>query len=385
MNFLSTPSSVDWEIEPERGRSRKRSGSLDFDDLAVSLKRARRHTMPRGTSEQPLDILANAPQLSPVSTRKARSPSAASAASTASAKSGGAASPDKQGKRAYLPKGCLDALHTAKHDLTDDDYSDLLSPSYHDRVLKIWNRAQKCATLRRDEAAWCQVVDRILELAIDTADTNVAESLEVIDIRYQPPAIQYLPSISHPTEGQDEEKLARVSAKKADFSLAFEPYTDRVATLIKATTVCGTNLPLALSHSGHMRTSMLPLQCAVEVKSAYGDRDEAKVQLATWHAAAFIHAKMLVGTSSLPENLFQIGWTVVGHSWFNCITEKSESGRLTHVGCALRGIDLNTESVVDIYKLLAVLRVQLDWLLHEYWPSFEQAYKAAVARGQGGR
>lgn len=64
---------------------------------------------------------------------------------------------------------------------------------------------------------------------------------------------------------------------------------------------------------------MLAVLVGVEVKLAYGDETEAKVQLAVWISAGVQHRRELAtaatGSSQSMDSVPLFGWTVIGHRW----------------------------------------------------------------------
>jgi len=105
--------------------------------------------------------------------------------------------------------------------------------------------------------------------------------------------------------------------KKTDYTLAFshthpdiEPYYEKVSFGGRTA---------ALSQMNDSYTRMLAMMVGVEVKAAYGDETEARVQLAVWTSAGLTSIRCLtkeaVGDVNAMNHIPLFGWTVVGQQW----------------------------------------------------------------------
>ncbi|PSK55940.1 hypothetical protein B9Z65_4818 [Elsinoe australis] len=411
---MTPPGTDSDDIEPTRGRTRKRRSSLllqnDHGYCKAKVPRMEGNT---GIKAAPTpqhtrihnDFAFNTPQLSPSRspTRSTRSRSNSPSKqqrilSNATPKTMWSTSradvPDgsafelhktliKASKKAFLPsslRATLSAKDLADFSDPDEPFSLTLTDKDLPDVQTILQRAENCYKDGQDEAAWCRVVDQLLELALKSTVEPGTPAFEVIDTRTQAPSNVYLPYSSANLRGAH---APRVPSKKSDFSLAFHRHSQRVRQLANVANVPGTNDTLPLSHSSDQFTSSVPLQCAIEVKKEDGGHLEARSQLNTWHSAAMCYSRSLVpeaeGEPPLPAELIQIGWLVIGHKWEPCLSFVMPAGDHVTVG-PIFVADMGTANLVSVYRLLAVLRTQVDWLLGTYWPAFEKVFSAAIAR-----
>ncbi|KAF4547282.1 Hypothetical protein D9617_48g089430 [Elsinoe fawcettii] len=170
----------------------------------------------------------------------------------------------------------------------------------------------------------------------------------------------YLPYASVNLRGAS---APRVPSKKSGFSLALHHHSER--------------------HSSDRFTSPVPLQCAIEVKEEDGGYLEARSQLSTWQSAAMWHGRSEVpeaeGELRLPAELYQIGWLVIRRKWDPSVSSATPAGDHVSIGPVF-GAEMGIADLVSLYRLLAVLRAQMDWLLGTIWPGFEKVISAAIAR-----
>ncbi|GAB7352347.1 hypothetical protein MBLNU459_g2789t1 [Dothideomycetes sp. NU459] len=289
---------------------------------------------------------------------------------------------------AYLPRqlrSLFDDQHLVEFEHPETLFSygliGAMSPrTLQSRIRTIMIKADRCATRGRDEAMWSQCVQATLELALELEDTRLDEQrdFEVLDVRNQMPMNQFLPRLS-----RNEER--NIAAKKTDFALGFDLGTSRVKALQDMAQSSGSHESLLLSHSVDFETSSIPLQCAVEVKREDGGHLEARTQLATWHAAAILHARHLLKedrpeAEDLPQAAFQVGWLVVGHRWELYFTGQIESDQLTCFG-PIASTEMGTMNIVALFRLMATQRTLLRWLTTEYWNAFDDLFRRAVASG----
>jgi len=186
-----------------------------------------------------------------------------------------------------------------------------------------------------------------------------------------------------PTHSSLDER--HIPAKKTDFALGFDPGTSRVKALQDIARSSGSHDSIPLSHSIDFDTASIPLQCAVEVKKEDGGHLEARTQLATWHAAAILHARHLLKeggqkAEDFPQAAFQVGWLVIGHRWELYFTSQIDSDQLTCFG-PIVSTELGTMDLVSLFRLIATQRTLLKWLTTEYWPTFDQLFRRAAAAG----
>ncbi|TVY58388.1 hypothetical protein LCER1_G000927 [Lachnellula cervina] len=127
------------------------------------------------------------------------------------------------------------------------------SPSYLDNLWRktdeIYNKARSCSDNHRDESAWINIVDNVLE----SADLGRVLCCACI-------------------------------TPKADLALAFCSGHPAVAAVIEP--VLEANPELALSQMTNAYTSMVPLVCCLEVQEQGGDYDKAIIQLGIWCAGS---------------------------------------------------------------------------------------------------
>lgn len=177
----------------------------------------------------------------------------------------------------------------------------------------------------------------------------------------------------------------RIPPKKTDFTLGFDLGTSRVKDLQDLARNSGSHDVVPLSHSIDFDTASIPLQCAVEVKKENGGHLEARTQLATWHAAAILHARHLLKeggqkADDLPQAAFQVGYLVIGHRWELYFTGQIDSHQLTCFG-PIVSTEMGTMDLVALFRLIVTQRTLLKWLMTEYWATFAQLFREAAATG----
>ncbi|KAG8630264.1 hypothetical protein KVT40_001883 [Elsinoe batatas] len=259
----------------------------------------------------------------------------------------------------------------------DDICGQMSGDDLEHRIGLIMKAAQRCAERSRDEAAWSQVARSILQLALDLEyqGTSPECAFEILDIRNQMPATQFLPSLAGAAGPY-------IPAKKSDLALGFELEQTRIAALQALARLPGSHEIVPLSHSADFDTSSIPLQCAVEVKKEDGGHLEARTQLATWHAAAILHARYLLDSAErdaanlLPEAI-QVGWLAIGHRWELYFTGQTDNEHISCYGPILSA-ELGTTDRVSLLRLIAAQRIIMKWLTTEYWTTFEQIFRSGV-------
>ncbi|GAM84979.1 hypothetical protein ANO11243_029820 [Dothideomycetidae sp. 11243] len=257
------------------------------------------------------------------------------------------------------------------------------------KITSLLEDARDCSIAGSDEAAWSSVAKDILLLALEMDQNEFSHAVkrfEALDIRTQLPFKRYLPFGTKAPPGGRSATDPRIPARKADFALAFHRKAPRVMALKGEAfaSIAALESAATISHSSDPFTSTLPLQCALEVKKDGEDTLEARLQLATWHASAIMHAReilRLAGKPSLPlpDNIFQVGWTVTAHVWTLWFTVQTEEETI-HCVNALPEYPMGTSSRVALFRLVAVLRSLLQWMDGQYWPAFQTMYEDALER-----
>ncbi|KAG8629717.1 hypothetical protein KVT40_001336 [Elsinoe batatas] len=296
-------------------------------------------------------------------------------------------------RRGYVPTEIRHRLSQRSiDDLEEDAFGEgLVDPMpvqvFEAHIDRIQAKARKCIRFGRDEAACCQVVQLVLDLAADL-DCNAtnARRFEILDVKTQGPATGYLPLRIAPIPGHQPTDNDRISKKKTDFAVAFDPESSVVAALSQLVRIPGSHAYLPLSHCSDGDTSTIPLQCAVEVKKEDGGKLEGKIQLVTWHASALMHTKFLQAVAGnqparLPASLVQTGWVVVADRWELYFTFESENGDLINIGPVLSE-ELGTMDNLSLFRLVAVLRALFAWMALEYWTTFRDLVYAAIQNQQ---
>lgn len=165
-------------------------------------------------------------------------------------------------------------------------------------------------------------------------------------------------------------RTAGLINKKADYALIFSPRHPEIAEIYRPLLRKGYNL----SQMTDTHTKRLVMASVAEIKPANGNCVEALAQLATWFASGFTKIRELnleagegVVINDLPP---MIGWTVVGHDWrtyMACDLENDGERVVSMVG-PLVGLSASTNSIWDIFKLLALMEGVKEYARGAYWP-----------------
>jgi len=226
------------------------------------------------------------------------------------------------------------------------------------RVQRIQQRDFKCTRFEKDENAWCQVVEMVLQLALDACASDLP--FEINNIQTQSLDPVYLSRIRNPATGQSVTLM-----KKTDFAVGLD-----VEGLVEPETV-------SLSPMADAYTQVMPQLCPLEVKRPGGNSEEAGLQVMVWQAASLAHLQSLKATGMSDAPLPPIiGWTVEGPSWKFYIAWKEDDGRVMVVG-PFAEANAGTTEVKSIFVLLGLWARIIKWFEQEYYPVYRELLQRA--------
>ena len=189
----------------------------------------------------------------------------------------------------------------------------------------------------------------VWDYAIGREEQQLAD-LEVADIQSQTIDRQYLPTF---------QLSPGYCNRRTDIAVAFSPEHEDYAPVRRRLLQAG----LKPSHMKDAYTSTVTLAHPVETKAANGDREEAQLQLAVFHASAL---QFLPYDRPPP----MVGWTVLGHKWTLFVAYANRADNTVDVRAPSLSRTVGTTDVEALLTLLAVLRSTFAWLRNEYWPRY---------------
>ncbi|KAL9098026.1 MAG: hypothetical protein Q9163_006229 [Psora crenata] len=233
----------------------------------------------------------------------------------------------------------------------------------------IREQAQICEAECRDENAWSMnVVRPVMEWESIGQSHAVAEPgfSRTEYIQTQTINTSYLPRIDG----------VPIESKKADFALSFSPQHPDVKSHYTALQVPGSE-PSTLSQLNDVCTRKLALYLAAEVKKFGGNEMEAEAQLFTWLAAGVTKSRKLLKKAKFAssDTLPLLGWTIVGHRWelYMALGKGIEEASEINIFGPFRTCAVDTRTYFSVFKLLRINeRIKL-WAREQYWPWFCEA------------
>ncbi|KAH0364272.1 hypothetical protein KCU65_g6920, partial [Aureobasidium melanogenum] len=260
------------------------------------------------------------------------------------------------------------ARQTSDSDLTND--TRLGTEVVWAQVQEIQCRANKCFRKHMDEHAWCDVVQLVLQLALQvTGDADSNFALEINNIQSQAMDLAFLPQIRKHDGGG-----LRPVDKRTDFAIGVN-----TATGIR---VDADPEQLFLSPMTDAYTATLPLVCGLEVKRLDGSEEEAQLQLMVWQTAMLAHLDYLRNTGGdldlpLPP---VVAWTITNHSWKFYIAWKQHDGAV-HImrpfAQSTAASSAGTENTVSIFILLKLWTKLVAWFRADYYPAYQALLRQA--------
>ncbi|GAM84980.1 hypothetical protein ANO11243_029830 [Dothideomycetidae sp. 11243] len=239
------------------------------------------------------------------------------------------------------------------------------------KVDGILEAARICRDQSRDKAAWDNIAFSVLDLVIemDRRESGDRAKFELLDIWAPGPAGH------RPTE-------PCVPVSSVNLSVALHCQRPEVESFQRAANKAWDMEPLPISHCSDYDTLEMPLQCAIKTHPDHGEKvNEARCQLAIWHAAAIAHAReiaSLAEESQLPDDVFQVRWTDNQHAWDLHMTVSVSEDR-THC-VRVSSHRLGTDNYNSLFRLILVLRIILRWTEDQYWPAFQTTFSKAIDR-----
>ncbi|KAK6007891.1 hypothetical protein QM012_004705 [Aureobasidium pullulans] len=232
------------------------------------------------------------------------------------------------------------------------------------RVQDIERRANKCFRGHMDEHAWCDVVQLVLQLALDVAGGSDSHfALEINNVQSQALDPAFLPQIRK----HDGGGLRHVD-KRTDFAIAVDTEMSIHVDVDPE--------KLFLSPMIDAYTATLPLLCGLEVKRLDGSEEEAQLQLMVWQTAMLAHLNHLRIAGGGPDLPLPpvVAWTVTNHSWKFYVAWKLSNGAVHIIrpfAQSTAASSAGTENIASIFILLKLLTKLISWFKTDYHPAYQ--------------
>ncbi|KAJ8108233.1 hypothetical protein OPT61_g8315 [Boeremia exigua] len=176
--------------------------------------------------------------------------------------------------------------------------------------------------------------------------------------------VDYITSVRIAKRYMSEAHNSILQSKMIDFTIMSQGLSSQVKDFLKDHVPNDT-----INHvQRELGYDYYPFAVAIETKKDGGSIDQALAQLAVWVAAEFNRWREIVfghpkkGVLKLPIPII----VVIGSMWYLYVaTDDPKNIQLNRLG--LMG---DTTQLVDLYQILAVLRILLKWLKKKWLPAF---------------